>query len=465
MTAGGLWPAVSAALGILLLSTLAGRAVTVALIPRGRRWNAERWGWSMAAALLLMPLPVCLSLAARIRPGWIPFLLIAAAGVATAWRFRLPLFGASPPSPASGSAVSLLLLVLTAAGVATYAVLSLEEPLASNDFFAIWGLKGKSIFADAAIPRRLFDWPEYAFSNPAYPIGLPLLYAGVAFLLGRWEDHAMGLLFPFFQVATLLVLGGWLKRRGASSPVALAATAVVANFSYLYSAVMTGGMAEVPASFTFLLVGTALCDCLDVTDPGSRRRLALAALLAAAVKNEGLFLLGAAFGLLLLRSAWRREPPDWRTAAAIAAPGFASFLLHRLVLGRHPLRAFDFGLLGRPGFGGLLGTALREDFVQLVVPFWPALAALAFLIVFAKKNPSSLLLLALAGSSLAVYLVLPAFCTFGPAWLVHWSVGRITAALAPLAAAGTAAGWGFADPRPHLPNEVDQPVSPPSPVG
>jgi hypothetical protein len=37
--------------------------------------------------------------------------------------------------------------------------------------------------------------------------------------------------------------------------------------------------------------------------------------------------------------------------------------------------------------------------------------------------------------SLAVFLLLPAFCTFGPAWLVHWTVGRITAALAPLVAA------------------------------
>src|SRR5262249_22470658 len=218
-------------------------------------------------------------------------------------------------------------------------------------------------------------------------------------------------------------------------------------------------------SFTFLLVGTAFCDCLDETDPGCRRRLALAALLAAVVKNEGLFLLGAAFGLLLIRSAWRRELPEWRTAAAIAAPGVASFLLHRLILGKHALRAFDFGLLRRPGFAGLLWTALREAFVQLVVPFWPALAALVFLIVFAKKNPTSVLLLALVGSSLGVYLGLPAFCTYGPAWLVHWTVGRITAALAPLAAVGIAAGWGFTEGRPRSPNDVNQPFSPPAPVG
>jgi hypothetical protein len=98
------------------------------------------------------------------------------------------------------------------AGALVYLAWSLEEPLASNDFFAIWGLKGKSIFGDAGIPRRLFDWAEFAFSNPAYPIGLPLLYAGVAFLLGRWDDRD-GACLPFLPIATLLVLVGWLKRR------------------------------------------------------------------------------------------------------------------------------------------------------------------------------------------------------------------------------------------------------------
>jgi hypothetical protein len=464
MTSGGLLPAITAVFGILLLSTLAGRATTVALVPEGPRWNLEQWGWSMASALLLLTVPVCFSFVAGIRPGWIPFLLIAGSGAALARRFRFRQFDVSLPKPAGRSPVTWLLLALTAAGVATYTVVSLEEPLASNDYFAIWGLKGKSIFGDAAIPRRLFDWPEYAFSNPAYPIGLPLLYAGIAFLLGRWDDHAMALLFPFFQLATLLVLAGWLKRRGAPPRIALAATAVVANFAYLYSPVMTGGMAEVPASFTFLLVGVAFCDCLDNTDAGCRRRLALAALLAAPAKNEGLFFLGTAFALLLLESAWRRGRPRWRTAVAIAVPGLVSLLVHRLVLGRHALRAFDFGLLWRPGFAGLLWSAFREAFVQLVVPFWPALAALAVLIIFAGKTSQLVLLLALAGSSLAVYLVLPAFCTFGPAWLVHWTVGRITAALAPLAAAGIAAGWGYSDGQPSL-NEVNQPVAPLTPVG
>ncbi len=456
MTRQGLWPSLAEVGGVLLVATVAGRVLVRSLLPGGAAWKLERWGWSMALAVLLLPVNVCLSLALGYRPGWISFLVLAGVGIALASRAALPRDDSPPLADSTGlSAVSWVLFALTAAGALVYLAWSLEEPLASNDFFAIWGLKGKSIFADAGIPRRLFDWPDYAFSNPAYPIGLPLLYAGIAFLLGRWDDHAMALVFPFFQIATLLVLVGWLKRRGAAASVALAASALVANFGLLYSPLLTGGMAEVPASFAFLLVGVSLSDALDRTDPGGPRRLALASLLAAAVKNEGVFLLGAAGLLLVVRAAWRRESLRWGTAAAIAIPGLASFLLHRLVLGKHVLRAFDFGLLRRPEFAGLLRDALREAFVQLVVPAWPALAALAFLIVFARRGSTSGVLLALTGASLAVYLLLPAFCTFGPAWLVHWTVGRITAALAPLAAAGVAAGWGFPPAKASSVQEVN----------
>jgi hypothetical protein len=455
MTRQSLWPSLVEVAGILLVSTIAGRVLVRSLLPGGAAWKLERWGWSMALAVFLLPVNVCLSFALGFRPGWISFLALAGVGVALTWRFVLPRSDPPLAVQTGPSALSWLLFALTAAGALVYLVCSLEEPLASNDFFAIWGLKGKSIFGDAGIPRRLFDWAEYAFSNPAYPIGLPLLYAGVAFLLGRWEDHAMALVFPFLQVSTLLVLVGWLKRRGAAPSVALAASALVANFGLLYSPLLTGGMAEVPASLAFLLVGVSFCDSLDRADPGGARRLALAALLAAAVKNEGVFLLAAAAALLVARAARRREPVAWRTAAAIAIPGLGSFLLHRLVLGRHALRAFDFGLIRRPGFAGLLRDTLREEFVQLVVPAWPALAALAFLIVFARRGSASGVLLALAGASLAVYLLFPAFCTFGPAWLVHWTVGRITAALAPLVAAGVAAGWGIPPAKVSSVQEVD----------
>ena len=49
-------------------------------------------------------------------------------------------------------------------------------------------------------------------------------------------DHALALLFPFFQVATLAALFGWLRRRGVSWPVPLAAAALLSQLEPLYSA-------------------------------------------------------------------------------------------------------------------------------------------------------------------------------------------------------------------------------------
>jgi hypothetical protein len=205
-------------------------------------------------------------------------------------------------------------------------------------------------------------------------------------------------------------------------------------------------MAEVPLSFTFLLFGTAFCDVLDRTDVGGLRRLSLAGLLAASTKNEGVFLLGAAVGLLMIRSVRRRERPPLRVAAAIALPGLGSFLLHKQVLGSHPLRVLDFGLLLRPGLAGRLTETIREEFTQLVLPAWPALVAVAFLVAFARYEAPLRGILALTGILLVTYMILPVFSTFGPAWLVHWTLTRIIPALAPLLAAGIAVGWGNVSP-------------------
>ena len=126
----------------------------------------------------------------------------------------------------------------------------------------------------APLPVQTPAGVEPAFDLAAYyPI---LIYAGAASLLKRWDDHALALLFPFFQLATLAALFGWLRRRGVSWPVPLAAAALLSQLEPLYSGFLTG-MAEVPLSCLFLLFGTAYSDCLDETDTGARRRLADAA--------------------------------------------------------------------------------------------------------------------------------------------------------------------------------------------
>ena len=95
----------------------------------------------------------------------------------------------------------------------------------------------------------------------------------------------MALLFPVLQAGTLLLLFGWLRRRGAGRTLALGAAALLSLFEPLYRG-FTTGMAEVPLSFALLLLGTSLCDRIDRTDRSASRRLVLASVLCAATKNE-----------------------------------------------------------------------------------------------------------------------------------------------------------------------------------
>jgi drug/metabolite transporter (DMT)-like permease len=143
----------------------------------------------------------------------------------------------------------------------------------------------------------------------------------------------------------------------------------------------------------------------------------------------------------MLRSFRRRERPLWQVVAAIAVPGLGSYLLQKRVIGSHPVRAFDLGLLLRSGLPGRLTETFREEFTQLVRPAWPAIAALAFLVAFARKEVAMRRILALTALLLGTYLILPALCPFGPGWLVHWTLTRIIPALAPLLAAGIGVGW------------------------
>jgi hypothetical protein len=459
MSPGGLPADVLQVAGILALAAAAGRVVATALFPGGRGRALERWGWSVAASPLFLGGHVVVAFALGLRPGWPSFLASILVASLLSWLSRLAREERPPAAAALASSPGAWpFLALTVAGVAMALVRGLSEPMWSNDFLAVWGLKGKTIFGDAGIPQRLFRWPEFEFSNPGYPIGLPLTYAGIGFLLGRWDDHAMALLFPFFQVGTLLVLAGWLRRRGVGDLAALAASAFVANLGTLYSAWLTG-MAEIPAAFAFLLVGTALWDVLDETDPGAVRRLAAAALLAAATKNEGLLLVATAGALLAFRAARRREPKWGVAAAAALLPGLGSWAAHRIVLGSHPVRGLDIGLLWAPGLGARVRETIKVEWGELVRPIWPGILAVVALAVLGTRRSRPNPILVLYSASLAIYLLLPILCPFGPLWLIHWTVGRIAGALIPLLAAGLAMGWRR-DPHPN----GGTPGSPPPPV-
>jgi hypothetical protein len=430
----GLPVSLLAVAGILLATAAIGSGVADALVPRGLAWREERLAWGFAAGLAILGGSVGLAFALHSTPGWLWFLLLSAiVGLpARLVRFRRE---APAPPPAEGGRIAGILLAIVIVGIALYALRALTEPMWANDYVAIWGFKGKTFFAERHIPDRLFRWQALSFSHPEYPLGLPLLYAGIAFLLGRWDDHAMALLFPFLQVATLLLLYGWLRRRGADRTLALAAAVLLSQFEPLYRA-FTTGMAEVPLSFGVLLLGTALSDRIERTDPGASRRLALAALVCAATKNEGLFFVAAAF-LVAALSLFARKGFAARAAAILALPAALVVAAHRLIRGSLPLRDFDFTLLARPAdLAPRIGQSLEAVVRGTPAAAWVGLAALAVLVAAGRATPAGSALLALAACGLAAYLFLPALAVEGPAWLVETAFFRTTAALAPLLAAG-----------------------------
>jgi len=432
---------------VLAVAGAVGWAVAAALVPRGAR--AERLAWGLAAGLTLTALSVPLAFAIRIRPGWLAFLLLASLAVLPARILRLRGRAIAASSGPLDLATALFALILIA-GVALYCLRALTEPMWANDYVAIWGLKGKTFFAEGRVPGRLFLWRSLAFSHPEYPLGIPFLYAGIAGLLGRWDDHAMALLFPALQVATLLALSGWLRRRGASRPLALGAAALLSQFEPLYRG-FTTGMAEVPLSFALLLFGTSLSDRIDRTDPGASRRLVLASLVCAATKNEGLFFVAA--GLVVAAfSAFSRRGVFARAAALIAFPAALVAAGHRLLRGHLPLSDFDFSILRRPDelvrrMGETFAAVRRGTPPEVLL----GLAALGVLIAAGRPSPAGRRLFALAACALGAYLFLPALAVAGPTWLVETAFFRTVAALAPLVAAAVAVRLVpvFADGRPE----------------
>jgi len=432
----GLWPSLLAFGGLCLAASGAGWIAAGAIFPADRRFRAERLGWSFAIGCGLLAASAAAAMALRSRPGpvWAGVALVLGAALGVLLRAPSPreqrARSRGALSARSARAGAAALTILAAGGVLLYALRALTEPMWSNDFLAIWGLKGKAIFGAGTLPDAFYRSPDLAFSHPEYPLGLPLLYAGISASIGRWDDHAMAVLFPLAQVATLLVLAGWIRRRGGSLPLSFFAAALVAWFAPLYSAFGTG-MADVPLALAALLLGTALADASDGSDPAALRRLALASALAAAVKNEGLFLAAAGGAILLV---FPRRGSRLRPALAAVAPAFAVRALQLPWRSRLPLADFDLSSFSLGRIGESLAAAVRVPRAA----GWAGIALAALLLLLGSRCAAAGRLLALCGCALAAYLLLPAFAVRGPEWLVRTTLDRTVSALVPLAAAAIA---------------------------
>src|ERR1700737_897750 len=136
--------------------------------------RAETLAWSFATGLLLQAIIEVSLLAAGLLPG--PKKILAAEILIVAGCLvlrRRTSVETLPTPPREWKSLSILLLVLSVIGVFLFFCIAATEPLSATDFLAIWGLKGRIIFATASIPSRLFHDPALFWAHPEYPLLVP----------------------------------------------------------------------------------------------------------------------------------------------------------------------------------------------------------------------------------------------------------------------------------------------------
>jgi hypothetical protein len=186
-------------------------------------------------------------------------------------------------------AIAALLLAL---GFVSATFLALRQPLSLGDYLAVWGLKARAVHASGELSAVFRVDPAGEFSHPEYPPLWPLLLAGTATLLGRYDELLLTLLRPFLLA---LAAGLTFARTRAPLPWRLLAAASLTLLPYFQTAAYAG-YAE---TLLLVLVLAALL-LLESRVPTPVTPVAAGLLLALAslTKQEGTFVLLVAAGLL-----------------------------------------------------------------------------------------------------------------------------------------------------------------------
>jgi hypothetical protein len=425
---------ISAATVLVVLAVIAVAGYLPARLFASSLSLPERLGWGMASGLTLLSLASAGMMAVGLVPGPKKLnagLLLVAAGSLLLARRR----STGEVARIRGTSPAVVAIALLAfGGVLFFAVQATAGPMWVTDHLAIWGLKAKTIFVTASIPNRLFHDPALEWSNPAYPLLVPLSLSSVAAAVRGWDGRSLALLYPFWQLATLFVVSGFVGRR--SEPLAGALAGLLCAWCLPLYAPPTVGTAEIPMALSMTLVSTAFLDLLERDCVEARIRLCLAATLAAATKAEG-----SLFVLLLLVPVVAYRHRIARTLASAAAaclvlPVLSHALVLRFLRGSVPGRSTDWSLL-EPGRWVELAERLGKVAVRLfrieVLGGALALFALAVFLAVTRRSFADLLLLPVCLLILA-YAFAAALSRFDPVWQVASAFARITVTLFPVAA-------------------------------
>ena len=415
---------VLAVIGALAVATACGAALSrsvAAGLSRG-----ERAAWSVALGLLALTGACAALMALHVVPGPKKLAVVAAVilGVAALERRRVrPQFRRPRPTPA---AVLLALVALLAAAVFAFA--AVRRGLYGTDALAIWMLKARTIFEEARVPARLFTDPALRFSHPEYPLLVPLTLGSVALAARGWNPHALALVYVAWQLATLAAVAGALSRR--VSRTAGAAGALLAALCVPLWLPISVGTAEVPLALAIVLAGTAFLDWLDRPSGSALARLAVAALMCAGTKQEGIAFCAILAACLVFRRGARFRGAG---AAALLVPAVASFWISRALVAGSPHADFDASLL-RPSHWAELLPRLRDVVVHLVgaeiADAWPLAAGVALILLLGSASFADALILPLILQCASYPLAASAY---DPIWHLVASFGRTAAALWPAA--------------------------------
>jgi len=259
----------------------------------------------------------------RIGEAWLLLTGVAALALLflpfSPWTLLLALPALYMGEDATGSRWSVWNLVdlFTVAMIAGYAKLALAAPPIENDYLLIWGVKAKELFFARGIDWAWLESPVNHTAHPDYPILLPLVYDAFALLTGGWNDRWIGVITVAYGAAALLFVRGLLT---AELPKAWCVLVTAGLMPLVFSPYV--GLAEAP------LIAYGLAGLLLVRR-GNTLGGALYLGFAAFTKNEGLTLIAAAAGGLLVARRWKELPRLW-PAIAIPMPWLVMRWLHGL---------------------------------------------------------------------------------------------------------------------------------------
>ena len=212
------------------------------------------------------------------------------------------------------------ILLLVIASIAT----CMSLPLSSWDAVVLWGYKAKILYTERTIPRSYFTDNTTHFTNPGYPLLIPLSEAFVYLGLGRVDEGWVKLLFPLFYLCLIVVFYDF-GRRFFGGRRALLFAFFLAAVPHLFGHSVIG-YTDLPLTF-YYSAGTFLL--LIWMRRHSARTLVLAAVftgLGAWTKGEGMALAAVNLFLLLVFLRGERDlafPAKARAVCIFVLPSLA----------------------------------------------------------------------------------------------------------------------------------------------